>query len=368
MQAGVVTRNIIENLMTVDAVAETGIIFPIVYRRRTARTTLRAIEGKVDHRVEAALIEVARIAMTPSETFSGHPEIIGPVFGIFIGAVAAAPCLKGALTSVFELIPARKLHVLGGVATESVDSEVFHPCGEPIDDVVGGSTLAADTPVVDVGQAVVVVVAALLSVPLALQEGGDIDRLCALGHYVGQSGQRHGPVVASGHHIACRCAPRTVTEGSYPRAPPVAPFTLCVGVEAYVVVTPHREFVARGEPAGRNRAVDIAEAIVETVVECAVSGMVEHNVHHHTYSAAVRLGHEIAHILDCAHIAVHVGPVERVIAVECVVGEGIVLAPGPTVHLLVRSGDPDCVHTKIVEIIELFGEALDVAAVECRHI
>ena len=244
--------------------------------------------------------------------------------------------------------------MLGGVATESVDSEIFHPGREPIDKIVGGSPLAAYTPVVDVWQAIVVVVATLLAVPLLLEEGGNINCLCAFGHDVRQSGQRHCLIVASGHHISYRSSPRTVAEGSYPRAPPVAPFTLRVGVEAYLVVAPHREFSARGEPAGRSIAVDIAEVIVETVVERGVSGMVEHDVHHHTYSAAVCLGHEIAHILDCAHVSVHVGPVERIITVECVVGEGIVLTSGPAVHLLVRGGDPDCVHSKIVEVIELF--------------
>ena len=106
MKAGVVTRNIVEHLMAVAAVTETGVIFPIGYRRCTTRTTLRAVEGKIDHRVEAALSEVARIAMTPAEAFAGHPEIICPVFGIFVGAIALAPCLEGTLTCVFKLIPA----------------------------------------------------------------------------------------------------------------------------------------------------------------------------------------------------------------------------------------------------------------------
>ena len=46
--------------------------------------------------------------------------------------------------------------MLGGIAAETVDAEILHPSGQPVDDVVGRSALAALAPVFEIGQTVIV--------------------------------------------------------------------------------------------------------------------------------------------------------------------------------------------------------------------
>ena len=96
--------------------------------------------------------------------------------------------------------------------------------------------------------------------------------------------------------------------------------------------------------------------------------MIEHDVHHYTDTAAVSLCHKPAHLVDCAHIAVHEGPVERIVAVECVMWEGIAGTARPAMHLLIRSCDPDGVDSEFVKIIKLLGQSRYIAAMVCGHI
>ena len=103
--------------------------------------------------------------MLPAEAFAGHPEIIGPAFGIFVGAVARPPVPEGCLACVFELVPAREFDMFGRVASEAVDAEIFYPCGKPVDYIVGRGSLAARSPCLGVGQTVIVIVAPFLSLP-----------------------------------------------------------------------------------------------------------------------------------------------------------------------------------------------------------
>ena len=96
--------------------------------------------------------------------------------------------------------------------------------------------------------------------------------------------------------------------------------------------------------------------------------MIEDDVHDHADAAFVGLGHKVLHVGYGAHVAVHIGPVESIIAMESVMGEGIVFASCPSVHLFIRRGNPDGVDAELVEVVEFLCETLDVAAVESGHI
>ena len=160
-----------------------------------------------------------------------------------------------------------------------------------------------------------------------------------------------------------------VAERAYPAAPPVAPFALGVGVERHFVLRcPHGVGSARGHPTGSGSTVEITEIIVDAVVESAVACVIEHDVHDHADATFVGLGHKVLHVGYGAHIAIHIGPVESIVAVESVVGECITLAACPSMHLLVGSSNPDGVDAEFVEVVEFLRETLDVAAVESGHI
>ena len=79
--------------------------------------------------------------------------------------------------------------MLCGVATEAVDTEVFHPSGKPVDDVVGRRALAIHTPILKIGQTVIIIISTLLLTPLFGEERRNIDRGVTFGHDVGQTRQ-----------------------------------------------------------------------------------------------------------------------------------------------------------------------------------
>ena len=138
--------------------------------------------------------------MLPSEAFACHPEIIGPILCIFIGAIALTPVIQSLAACFLKLVPARKFHMFGSVAAETVDAEIFHPTGEPVDNIVGGGTLASLAPRFKVGQTVSIVITPLLGIPFFLQERRNLHSGCLFSDNVGQTGQRHCAVV-----VACSC-------------------------------------------------------------------------------------------------------------------------------------------------------------------
>ena len=141
-----------------------------------------------------------------------------------------------------------------------------------------------------------------------------------------------------------------------------------IRIEADTASTPHGEWLRGGDVAGCGCAGEIAEVIVDAIIERGIAGMIEHYIHDDTYATPMCLGHEIAHIRDCAHVAVHEGPVEGIIAMEGIVREFVILTACPAMHLFVGSRYPDGVDTQIVEIIKFLGQTFDVAAVEGGHV
>ncbi len=169
--------------------------------------------------------------MIPAESLTCHPEVLVPVLGIFVGTVRVPPVDQSLLTGSFKLIPTAFFKMLGSVATETVDTEIFHPSGKPVDEIVGRSTLAACTPAFEIWKTIQVVIAAFFSSPFLLEERRYVDRCGAFGDNVGQTCQRLGVIIAPFGCITGTCSPAAVTEGAYPWTPPVAPVALFVGIE-----------------------------------------------------------------------------------------------------------------------------------------
>ena len=183
----IMARYIIKHLLAAVAVAEIGIIFPIACGRGAPSAPLGAIEGEVDHRVETTLSEISCVAVIPTPGLACHPEVISPVFGIFIGAVALSPCGESLLAGILQLIPTVEFNMLRSVATEAVDTEIFHPCSKPVDHVIGRCSLAVNAPCLGCGETIVVPFATLFLCPFLFKERWDIYGLCFLRNNIGQS-------------------------------------------------------------------------------------------------------------------------------------------------------------------------------------
>ena len=93
--------------------------------------------------------------------------------------------------------------------------------------------------------------------------------------------------------------------------------------------------------------------------------MVEHHIEQHADAAGMGRADERAQVVFAAHVGVELGEVERVVAVVTVVAEvAAIAAADPAVDLLVGCADPQRVDAEAGDMVEAFGQSLEVAAVE----
>ncbi|MNQ91255.1 hypothetical protein D3C85_1066270 [compost metagenome] len=91
--------------------------------------------------------------------------------------------------------------------------------------------------------------------------------------------------------------------------------------------------------------------------------MVHHHVQDDPHAALVGLVHQGFQALLVAVVGIYLGEVQRPVAVVGVEGEVALLAAADeAVHLLHHGGDPDGVHAEALDVVELLGQPLEVAA------
>lgn len=91
--------------------------------------------------------------------------------------------------------------------------------------------------------------------------------------------------------------------------------------------------------------------------------MVHHHVQDDPHAALVGLVHQSSQALLVAVVGINFGEVQRPVAVVGVEGEAALLAAtDEAVHLLHHGGDPDGIHAEALDVVELLGQPLEVAA------
>ena len=119
-------------------------------------------------------------------------------------------------------------------------------------------------------------------------------------------------------------------------------------------------------PAGRQFAGvlgEIGEPQILQIRQGGVAGVVHHHVQDDPHAALVGLVHQGLQALLVAVVGVNLGEVQRPVAVVGVEGEVALFATADeAVHLLHHGGDPDGVHAEGLDVVELLGQPLEVAA------
>ncbi len=93
--------------------------------------------------------------------------------------------------------------------------------------------------------------------------------------------------------------------------------------------------------------------------------MVEHHVEQHADAAGVSLGDQLAQLVFRPHVGVQAGEVQGVVTVVGVMAKvALVTAADPAMDLLEGRADPQCVDPQLLQVVELAGQAAQVAAME----
>ena len=101
------------------------------------------------------------------------------------------------------------------------------------------------------------------------------------------------------------------------------------------------------------------------ILKRGIAGVVHDYIHDHSNAAGVGLFNQGAEFLASSKVCVRAGKVQGVVTVIAIVLEiPPVATANPAVNLLEGWSDPDSVDAQLVEVIQLFGQARKVAAVE----
>ncbi len=305
-----------------------------------------ALVVEVDQRIEAVLIpEILGHPVIPHLTHHVEGQVIE-----LLGRVGGLPLLKRRRARLFELCPHLGLQMFDGIGPKTVDAKAAYPVGVPGDEIVahGG-----------VGQRLG------FGIFFRRQQRRQLHRLGGFGQKVRQPRHRAGDVVGAGLRVAGQPGAHPVT------APPLVPLRRLV-VDELVVAMPV-EAAARAPlvPDGRQLVCvpgQLGEPQILQVGEGGVTCVVHHHVEDDAHAALVRFVHQGLEALFVAVVGVNFGEVERPVAVVGVEGEvALLAAANETVHLLHHGGDPDGVDAKLLDVIELGGQPLEVTAVPGGH-
>ncbi len=125
-------------------------------------------------------------------------------------------------------------------------------------------------------------------------------------------------------------------------------------------------------PAGRQLAGvlgEIGEPQILQIRQGGVARVVHHHVQDNPHAALVGLVHQGLQVLLVAVVGVNPGEVQGPVAVIGVEGEVALLAAADeAVNLLHHGGDPDGVDAELLDVVELLGQPLEVAAVPGGHL
>ena len=120
-------------------------------------------------------------------------------------------------------------------------------------------------------------------------------------------------------------------------------------------------------PGGRQFAGvlgQIGEPQILQVRQGGVTGVVHHHIEDDPHAALVGLVHQGSQALLVAVVGIDLGEIQCPVAVVGVEGEVALLAAADkAVYLLHHGSDPDGVHAEALDVVELLGQPLEIAAV-----